>query len=885
MPNLNLLNNLKSFQIAKPNSQLGKLSETDIKTIDFDKSFEGESSDVSYGISGKSAVSITALNKHNTGMADETDEDNVDRIGKEVTFPDYPWSYGDGQTDVALVYGIDAGISGRVGLSTPIGGGASASIGIEAGASPSLQFVRLHKPKDKVGAAVESDLANFVLPFDPEAIMGLEAPNREFTVAEFESNFAITAKISWGKMFATSSGLLRAISPNSDALKISGGAEAFASANVGVASRLQLIASKPNDGTARIEFRKAKRGVRGIGAGLKVSATIDNPEVLGTALDQLLANTLNFEPEQLTELRTKLNSIKQQFGIDQFESTELQHLAQSVLDRVGLSPEKLQAKIVDVLSQTKALAALKELRDIGSGETDLTTALSKISDRADLSKLTEEVQSTAERILQRMALENADLPLIGGLLQDDSFKTKITTELSGVTDSALQTLSSEISNLIDEKTLSLADIEVPGAKTIVQLLNEEEALTIPQIFENFRTQQLRERLAGGPSNLKLLNNAYKKAAGALDILSQENAGLVSVAEQLAQHFGIAEVQISAKLNDLVRQIKEVAQNTVVLEATLQFNRVRTREALFKFDFNYSANPTLFQSIYKDLLKGKFQPAVDAYNSNQNLFNNVDFFKSLTDEKTRAFKVSLLLKKSKVRTQVSSEMENLAGDQKLAFSESLELTGALGALGDREWSTALTLSGAMKDFAKTPSANDFEFHLDTELEWSGKMDPESDFTPFENNYNSMLFMGRTLVASEKSQVTQKTLSSAFATALATDKSPLFKLALQLDNQALEWLWQPANQTDLAKLYEAAFEQTLQEPKVFANKTRKLLSKKPDRTGDAVAALKALKAVGTLVRNAGGADALQGSMASWTKAYRQANIDPTKRDFVFKFCFLD
>lgn len=718
---INLLQNTLAInEIALPTSteEIDKLTGHDsnpvAEIVIADGDFNSELGDVNFGVGAESKLVITAINKNNQCEGEEPQADEECKDDGVVHFPEYPWSYNERNgSRVGLAYDLYGKVNAA--LNTPVIASVSPfSFGLKVDSRISSMYVNLHEPSVALDTTVKEDIeSQFRLGLDPDNVLGL-TPDNEYLVSEFEANFGFETEVSWGQIFSASSGLLRAISPGNGVLEIEGGARAFATFNVGIHSRLQLIASMLDQHTARIEFRKAKRNIGGIAAGFEIKAGIKNPGEVKNALDNLLGKALNFRPELLDDLRKRLDQAREQFEVEQLADIELKNLVTTQLDRLGVDPSRLLQSIENAAWFEGATGELQRTRGIGSEAIQtLRDSLNQFHAGIQPDQLGGELSLIAQNILSRLELNSSDLPLLPGLLAERGFRNQVTQQIAGIDDAIVEQLKVTLDELVG--SFELENIEQETGRIIAKLLMEEFSIPLPAIYERFRTGLLLERLAGDSDKLAALTKQLREIGAVLDIFTSENASLRDVAEKLAKHFNIPELQIGDKLDELKNMIITAAEKHIEFSTRIEFNRIKTHEALFAFNFNaVDQNADTFREVYRKLVKGDLQFAVQTSRDHQALFSKTEFFEAETLEKRQSVQLRLLFKQGKQRVSKQCEVLDLQGSRKLTFSESLLLSGGVG---NRNWNTYFVLTSETDQFHFAPDTSHFQLNFETGLSFS------------------------------------------------------------------------------------------------------------------------------------------------------------------------
>ena len=876
---------IKKTGLPTSSEQIGSLSEEDAQPAPLGivaGDFSGESNGIDFGIEADSHLKITAINAENPGLSEDADQGDEDGLDSEkLNFKNYPWSFETGNSKVGLAYML----SGKVGINAsgeiPTNIGATISLGLQADTRLAATFIRLHDPEDKFADSVLDDLTNhFHFGFFPSAITKLK-PSEEFIAAEFEAGFGTKVGVSWGQLFKADSGLLKALSPENQLLHLEAGVKAFGQVELKMRSRLQLIAWRKSANVARLEFRKARNDVAGVGAGVVATAKIGNPDDFDDAVDRILAKTLGAGTEQLGQLRKRLAEIREEIGLVSFSDADLQQIATGLIGKLGIDIPALMDAVEEGRWFENAREQLAELGALGELEEFLDT-LDGIRDQISLDELTEQAQATASELLNRLQLPESDLPLLATLLD------RVKPNLSELSSDLLEDLRDQLSTALDKLDLE----KILSESNLAKLFAEETNSTLRELFDRFQLSRILEKLAGGADRLEQLEFALATVGDVLATLEDEDGGLADLAEALGDRFELPILQIGKKLEELAERVKKAARMEVTASATVEFTRIQTNEALFAFDLkDFQNEADTFVDMYRDLLSGRLDLAYERFDTNRSGYENVTYFDKRVDTRKQALQIGLanFLKQGSKRLRKRTRVTDIGQHFKLAFSEARKL---VGQQVHRNWSASFILNAQMGSFKEKPKSSNFEFSLETGLEFEGRTKvPQTLFnldTPLKtarkNNRAAIRFMGRVFADCRKNAYDDSDMKTLVELAFAkadtaqgsADKSPTLAMNLKMNDHALRWLWEnggPDLQANFAKSWQSS-----QDEGVFPKRSA------DSPTEDSDGALNHLLDLGKLAKGNHLPKTLGIRMREWNKLFRKAVRDPLGQDFAFKFCFI-
>lgn len=831
--------------------------------------------EATFGIQARSQLEISAINQSNPGTVNGSNGNIAE--GEPLVFPDSPWTFRKNPT-VGLSYQLCGDVSSGFGANRiPVGSFSSASFGIQADTRISAGYLNLHHSSSQLEEAVESDLKDYHFSLNPDCIEKLK-PGREYLISEFQANFAFDTELSWGQLFHTNSSLLRALSPANDALHIKGSAGAFASFKVGIHSRLQLITFLKNRHTARVEFRKARRNIQGIDAGIEVRVGIANPTAIDDAIDRLLAEALEFRPEVLTQLRTRLTRIREQWNADRIGDLDLRHLVNSQIERLGISPSTFLQQLEIGAWFERSTTELAKARGFLENELqNLHGALERFHQSITPDHLDGELPRWARGILLSLDLEDSDLPLLAALICEPDFRSHLVQRIPNLDGTTLDQLQINLGNQLSR--FSIERVTEKRPRQLLELVEEEYSITIDEIGHRFRAGKLLQQLSGNANSFQSIDKLHQTIALTVDSILENEQWIVEVAEKLTKHFGIGEWQLGEKLEELSNMTKQASREQIRLSATMEFSWLETNEALFAFDFRQiDKHASTFKDVYRNLLAGDLRFAIQTCRDNEQLFDHTEFFEAESLAKRRSVQLRFFAKQGKSHEQKQSSICNINGERKVSFSESLSLNGGVMK---RDWRTYFVFNADSKEFLQNPDASTFDFCFETGLYYTGKVHPKPFFKKIaKNNRNAILFMGRILADCPKSSFTRKGMGYHLTQEMdASSKAPAFRIDLKMSDHALRWFWSSLeNQATLARHFDNSWLSTRHDLRIFANKSEEFA------TVDARRALDEFGRIREVIDRKSSPEDLRKHMMLWSGHYRDAVRDISGRDFVFKFCFL-
>lgn len=647
---------------------------------------------------------------------------------------------------------------------------------------------------------------------------------------------------------------------------------------MGIHSRLQLITYLKNRHTARVEFRKARRNVQGIDAGIEVRVGIANPAAIDTAIDRLLAEALDFQPEALSRLRNHLTRSREQWSVDQIGDPDLRHLVSSQIGTLGISPSTFLHQLGIGAWFERSVAGLARARGFLASEVqNLTRALETFHQNLTPDLLDGKLPGMARNILWSLDLVDEDLPLLTTLICEPDFRSHIAGRVPDLDDDLLDDLQISLGKLVSR--FCIGNVTEKRSRRLLELVGEEYSIPVDEIAHRFRAGKLLRRLSGNADSFQSLDLLQQIIASTIGTILETEEGIVEVAEKLSGHFGIVEWQIGEKLEELANMTKQASREQIQLSARSEYCRLQTNEALFAFDFKHiDQHGSTFKEVYQNLLSGDLRFAVQTCRDNETWFDHTEFFEAESLEKRRSVQFRFFAKQGKSHEQKQSTISNIEGERKLSFSESLSLNGGVMK---RDWRTYFVFNANSEDFLPTPDASTFDFCFETGLYYTGKVHPKPFFKKIaNNNRNAILFMGRILADCPKSGFTRKGMGYHLTQEMdATSKAPAFRIDLRMSNHALRWFWSSLeNQATLARHFDNSWLSTRHDLRIFANKSEEFA------TVDARRALDEFGRFRDITDRKSSSDELREHMVRWTGHYRDAVRDTSGRDFVFKFCFL-
>lgn len=837
--------------------------------------FSCDIGEATFGTQARSRLEISAINQSNPGTVNGSHGNIAE--GEPLVFPESPWTFRKNPT-VGLSYQLCGDVSAGFGANRiPVGSFSSASFGIQADTRISAGYLNLHHSSSQLDEAVKSDLKDYHFSLNPDCIEKLK-PGREYLISEFQGNFTFDTEISWGQLFHSNSCLLRALSPANDVLRIRNSAGAFASFKVGIHSRLQLVTFLKNRHTARIEFRKARRDVQGIDTGIEVRVGIANPAAIDTAIDRLLAEALEFQPEALSRLRNRLTRIRERWNVDRIGDSDLRQLVSMQIDTLGISPSTFLQQLEIGAWFERSITELARARAFFGNEVqNLTRALERFHQTLTPDHLNGELPHLARSILSSLDLVDEDLPLLATLICEPDFRSHLAGRVPNLDDTILDNLQVDLGKLVSRFPMEIVMEKRP--RQLLELVGEEYSITLDEIGHRFRAGKLLQRLSGDAGSFRSLDKLHQTIAATIGTILETEEGIVEVSEKLSRHFGIEEWQLGEKLEELANMTKQASREQIQLSARMEFCRLQTNEALFAFDFRHiDKHAPTFKEVYRNLLAGDLRFAVKTCRDNEHLFDHTEFFEAESLEKRRSVQLRFFAKQGKSHEQKQSTICNIDGERKLSFSESLSLNGGIMK---RDWRTYFVFNANSEDFLPNPDASAFDFSFETGLYYTGMVHPKPFFKKIAtNNRNAILFMGRILADCPKSKFTRKAMGDHLENELdASSGAPAFRIDLRMSNHALRWFWSSLeNQATLARHFDNSWLSTRHDLRVFANKSEEFA------TVDARRALDEFGRFREITDRKSSSDELREHMVRWTGHYRDAVRDTSGRDFVFKFCFL-
>lgn len=827
-----------------------------------------------------SRLTITAINRKHTGDDDPEEDGEATAV---IDYPRFPWSYREGSPEVALVYELNGAVRGRAGTSVPLTPTVDLAVGVEANTEMAVTYVRLHRPGDPFGPAVKEDIGRFRFGLDSDDVLALE-PGREFVVTEFEAGIGFEARITWGKVFRGSPGLIRSFSRGAEALRIAAGADlgAWFGVAVNLRSRLQLIASRAESGSVHLEFRKADRRIRGASAGVAVAARIDQVAAVQEAVDDLLARLLEFDVEELAAIRARIAAFREDFGVAQLKDADLRAVARAVASKLGVDAPWLLRALEEGAWLEEAFGELAERTGLQAAVFDrLERALEVLHDRIDLSEEAESVRELAGRLLARIGLAPEDLALIGDLLRNPELREWIVSGVDGLSEAALQRLEETLREQLDR--LPLEAIADEPARKLAALLEEEFSASLEDILQSFRMGRLLERMVGDRETVKQLRDGLHAAAAAVDLFGGDDDGLLGTVDKLIAFFGneVSPFAIDVELEKLAQALKNAVEAQVAFSAKLEFSKITTREALLAFglDGATSGDP-VFKDLYSGLLRGDWQRALALREAYPKRFRQFRFLLGDTIERQRSGEVnflSLMIQGGRYTTR-RSQMRNLEGDgTRLVFSERMRLYGGGRAKGRRWWSS-YDLTAAMDRFSDSPRTNQCTLTLELSLSWEALV--VGPRTRHRNNRRAMEYMARILGDSGKSDAPPEHFVGLVRKAFSRDHRPGFQLDLDVEHGVLMDLIDRDLKARMLSNLSWCWERARSEYGLFPNFVGGM-DQLPQESVDAVDALFEIL---LLIREDRPTDELRPVLRQWKRAYHAAVRDLHGRDFLFKFCLL-
>lgn len=262
------------------------------------------------------------------------------------------------------------------------------NFGIDASLGASLAQYRAHDPSEPVASALVSDVQGFLLPLRADDVARLgDGDILAFTV---HGTLALHAELTWADALSAAITSLddRLGAPGASAIRL--GMSASVAVSLGVEDDFRLVFRNGfQDGTTRVEVRKAKARSANLAAGFNLEASVADPETLQQLLEAYASSRLGQPWAKVEALAGRVDSA---LSLDAL-SPEDRALAEKVGSRIGLDdvrqdwqelrdrltglPGDLSARLRQALATRLKAEVRLEYSRVSSGEVVLACELQR----------------------------------------------------------------------------------------------------------------------------------------------------------------------------------------------------------------------------------------------------------------------------------------------------------------------------------------------------------------------------------------------------------------------------------------------------------------------------------------------------------------------------